>query len=458
MAAGLVNLNLSNGSVTQSFATGPVHCELVPSEEEQKSCFASGFVNEHRFGTISDSYATGPATCAAYGCQAAGFAYFTEGLIERSLATGLADCLGNGCNAAGFANTHFVDGGITNQNLASGAVSCTGGPDLFFGRGCRANGFIGRVFDGQDGPTPEVTQSYSLGRVECTGDLCAASGFAEFNEFTPAGQIATSYWDRQTSGVSTSGGGGTSLSTVKFKSKVPAGFDRKDWSTVAGLTYPWLDPRKLRPVEQRRFELGFWAPPLASAGLRDETFFYFYPVGQLDPAQYERRPKKPDQASKGAVFTIIAHTTGDINALASLQNVFIDYYWNGTTEVTTWRGPVTTRVSIFSPALGVGAVLPDDGNLTPIGFGGDDVIDRLVAGNAVLLHGTSSIDPDGHWMLATSVVKDNLGAINGVAALDPWTGGQVILNVSDWRVAFPADFETENFVFTATGYFYATIH
>jgi hypothetical protein len=452
-ASGFAGFNF--GTIIQSYATGNATCQAA--DGDTSSCFASGFEKESRFGTTLDSYATGAASCLGVGCQAAGFIVDDQGLVERSTATGSASCVGPGCIAAGFVTLGNVDGVDIKQSYASGAATCVGGPELFSGRACRANGFTGRVFDSKPSD-PEVTQSYSTGKPKCTGDTCIASGFAEFNEFTPAGQVATSYWDRQTSDVATSGGGGTRLTTSQFKSGLPAGFAATDWSIVAGLTYPWLDPRKLTPAEQEDFHLNFWAPPLASAGYRNKTFFYYHPVGQLEPFQYEKKPRQPEKASKAAVFTVLGRTTGDIKNLASLKNIFIDYYWNGNTEVTTWRGAVASRGSIFSPALGSSPVLPDDGNLTPIDFGGDDILDRLVAGSSVLIHGTSSINPNGHWMLGTSVIKDDGGTIVGVAALDPWTGRQVILNVSDWRVAFPADFETANFIFTATGYFYATIN
>ena len=164
----LIGRHFRGDTITDSYATGSVtgHRDVGG---------LIGWSTAH--GTITDSYST--ASVSGMNNVGGLVGYNSGGPIINSFATGRV--VGDG-GTGGLIG--FVNGGTITNSYATGRVSGDG----------TLGGLAGYILD-----TVVVTNSYATGRV--TGDI-SNSGLVGGN-----GTVTDSYWDTETSGRSTSGGG-----------------------------------------------------------------------------------------------------------------------------------------------------------------------------------------------------------------------------------------------------------
>ncbi|MPZ41073.1 MAG: S8 family serine peptidase, partial [Rhizobiales bacterium] len=266
---GLVGWN--SGVILNSLArTG-----TIGSETSQFTA-AGGLVGDN-FGSIANSGAFGNVVVGE-DSVAGGFAGFNVGQIALSYARGTATA-GNGSSVGGFVGFNV---GEINQAYAVGSVA--GGANSYVGGfvginlGLETRTFQGFSEGGYDFDFGSITQSYALGATT-GGNEAVAAAFAALNlgsldqvygvgrvqggagstlgglvglnnlsasvpdmgvavpEGTlPTGTATNSYWDTQTTAVSTSAGG-TGTSTAVLAGGLPAGFDAETWGSHS---YPYL--------------------------------------------------------------------------------------------------------------------------------------------------------------------------------------------------------------------------
>ncbi len=165
-------------------------------------------------GTIELSSATGQATSGT-SYDIGGLVGRNDGTISRSFAN-VTTIGGNNSAIGGLAG---ASSGTIFQSYAIGPVQA--------GPGSAAGGLVGIAGGGT------ITQSYATGLVTApdasTGGLVAWAGAT----------ITDSYWDTQTTGQGTSGGG-SPLTTQQFQASLPPGFDPQVWLIDPGQTYPFL--------------------------------------------------------------------------------------------------------------------------------------------------------------------------------------------------------------------------
>ena len=207
---GLVGLN--RGTITDSYATSSVIGD---------SSRVGGLVGWN-FGTITDSYATGFVSGNIQVGGLVGY-NFDDSTIANSYATGSVS--GNedvgglvGLNGTGLV---FLDGGTITNSYATGSVS----GDIEVG------GLVG--FNHLDSA---ITNSYATGFVLGFSNV---GGLVGNND---GGTITDSYWDINTSGITTSDGG-TSKTTVELQSPTAAtgiysSWDPDVWDFGTPTQYP----------------------------------------------------------------------------------------------------------------------------------------------------------------------------------------------------------------------------
>ena len=237
---GLVCLNSSRGTITNSYATGSVSGE---------SFFVGGLVGLNSRGTITNSYATGSVSGTFN--DVGGLVGSNSGGITNSYATGSVSgtnfYIGGlvGSNSGGITNSYATgsvsgksfyvgglvgsnSGGITNSyatGSVSGTINDVGGlVGLNNSRGTITNSYatgsvsgssnIGGLVGSNSGG---ITNSYATGSVAGSGN--DVGGLVGLN--SSRGTSTSSYWDSDTSGITTSAGG-TSKTTVELQSTTTA--------------------------------------------------------------------------------------------------------------------------------------------------------------------------------------------------------------------------------------------
>ncbi|MCA1903003.1 MAG: hypothetical protein LDL53_12445, partial [Candidatus Hydrogenedens sp.] len=194
----------NDGTITQSYSMGLV----------SGSWDTGGFVGSND-GTITQSYSTGVVSGSYYG-YVGGLVGWNDGTITQSYSTGVVSGSYYGY-VGGLVG--WNDGTIT-QSYSTGRVSGS------------YHGYVGG-FVGWNGGT--ITQSYSTGGVSGSWSI---GGLVGWNDY---GTITQSYWDKETSGRTTSAGG-TGKTTAEMKQQ--ATFVNWDfvnvWAMVEGETYPYL--------------------------------------------------------------------------------------------------------------------------------------------------------------------------------------------------------------------------
>ncbi|MEJ2411202.1 MAG: GLUG motif-containing protein, partial [Novosphingobium sp.] len=157
-------------------------------------------------GSVTRSYSTSSLT--ASGNFAGGLVGQNSGTISLSYAGGAVTSTAS--SAGGFVG---VNDGTISDSYATGAVSAT----------TYAGGFAG-------GNRAILTHVYATGLVTGSG---TNGGLTPYN----IGTVTQSYWDTQTSGVTS--GNGTGLTTAQLQGTLPTGFSGSVWGTGAYL-YPYF--------------------------------------------------------------------------------------------------------------------------------------------------------------------------------------------------------------------------
>jgi len=368
---------------------------------------AVGFVGN---GTVTDTYATGTVTCGGDACYAGGLVGTNDGIVQFSFATGPVSGGANG-GAAGGLIGYDVSSGPTEHSFATGPVSV--------GAGGVAGGLSG-YSDFND-----VDQCYAIGPV--SGGAGASLGGLIGNQPNPV-NVTSSYWDTETSGQATSVGG-TAKTTNQLRASVPTGFDAS-WAVSHGLSFPYLTDGMMD-----------FASPLATL-VRNNKVFTFLPISEFDKSLYGGPAVHFSQASLAIVYTMIARAVGITDNVDQLKNVKATrYFWDDSTQTTTFRGPVTMHATL--------GTLQSIAPATPIG---NQVTSLMRAQNLVILRGT--YDTGGrtktHWMLGTLYTKNPDNSLALIVANDPRTGLQVQIDPNTKMVVAPANFPLTNF--TVNGY------
>ncbi|SAI65314.1 Heme:hemopexin utilization protein A [Bordetella ansorpii] len=198
VAGGLVG-TLNDGTIQGSFASGDV----------SSTNYAGGLAG-HVFGTVVASGATG----AVSGETAGGLAGDVTGTVLRSYATGSVTATEVGGGLAGI----LAAGGLIGDAYAMGAVS----------GGAIAGGLVGLS-------AGNIVNTYATGYLSGAG----VKGGLVASASQGTGSILSSYWNFQTTGLNSTSGGGTAMTTAQLQGTLPPGFDPQTWSTGAGL-YPYL--------------------------------------------------------------------------------------------------------------------------------------------------------------------------------------------------------------------------
>jgi large repetitive protein len=212
---GLVGYNTVDGIIANSYANSGV---TSGSFQDALSANNAGGLVGNNFGTISQSYAASGIVGINY---VGGLVGVNEpsGIIKQSFAIG--DAYG-GTDIGGLVGTNR---GTVTQTYATGRTNPSGNAGVAIG---------GLVGDNSGG----ISQSYATGLVGAGGGfgLGGLVGAA-----TATATATASYWDTQTTGESTSGGG-TGWTTVQLKAGLPSDFDSTVWGIGPAFNdgYPYL--------------------------------------------------------------------------------------------------------------------------------------------------------------------------------------------------------------------------
>ena len=228
--ASIKNLGITNASVTGKYYTGILAGET--NLTEISNCFTTGIVSGLSYQTGGLIGGTSGSTLTNCYSQATviGHGYKTGGLLgSDENSSYLRNCYSTGPVTG---DTVFT-GGLTGNNKAlsviencfstsnvtgkyrytGGLAGCNDRSNIFksYSTGdvtgdASTAGFIGEVVYN----TSEISNCYSTGHVTATG---TAGGFIAVSAST---HITNSFWDTETSGMTTSGGGGTGLTTYEM--------------------------------------------------------------------------------------------------------------------------------------------------------------------------------------------------------------------------------------------------
>jgi hypothetical protein len=389
-AGGLLGLGSMNITVSDAWSSADVTAGLVGGG--LAAGFASGPSSYERI------YATGNVTGTATSTEIGGLLGQLSGAsnissVVRAFATGRVTGSTN-TQTGGLIGTLGV-GGYLLAAYATGPVS--GGGSATVG------GLVGLA------DTGTIEQSFSVGPV--TGGA-THGGLVGAVMNTPT--VSSSYWDKTTSGLTTSAAG-SRRTTTQLRNALPVGF-AGNWGISKALSYPFLsDPDNFTST-------------LATL-VSSNVVFAFLPIQQSDVSQYLGHPAHTDEASLAAVYTMIARAVGVSDNVATLKNVKIDkYFWRDTTQTTTFRGPVTAHAT-----LGAMKTLAANAHLDATNVAGQMNAHRLVILRGTYKKGAVTAT---HYMLGTMYTKKGAG-VRTIVANDPWTGTQVEISPISRKVVTP---------------------
>ena len=177
-------------------------------------------------GTISKSYVAGMSSVTAPAiieAHAGGLVGQNNGTITLSYAAATVRNDTGAADAGGLAGDNF---GTVNQSYATGPASSAG-----------LNAFVGGLVGYGPGT---VTQSFATGLVTATGGSSASGGL--IGSGTGTTSVTQSYWDQDTTGKTTSFGGGTAVHTAGLQAALPSGFSSSVWGVLPNPTpsYPYF--------------------------------------------------------------------------------------------------------------------------------------------------------------------------------------------------------------------------
>ncbi|QQE79540.1 InlB B-repeat-containing protein [Alicyclobacillus sp. SO9] len=203
----------NSGTVSDSYATGSV----------SGAANNGGLVGHQAGGSISDSHATG--SVSGSGSDNGGLVGMADGTISDSYAAGFVS--GSGSDNGGLVG--MADGTIS-DSYAAGFVS----------GGTYNGGLVGQL---AGGATATISDSYATGSVATGGSTSLNGGLVGYKY---SGTISESYFDKDTTGMSTGVGGASSSSGVHAESttnmQTPSTFsswNTSDWALLNGY-YPLL--------------------------------------------------------------------------------------------------------------------------------------------------------------------------------------------------------------------------
>jgi len=197
---GLVGQNYYEVTITNSYSTGNVTGTMFR---------VGGLVGSNNVGIITNSYSTGSVNGNERIGGLVGYNYY-EGIISNSYSTGSVTGEYDVGGLVGYNN-----GEVITKSYSTGSVTGTSIVGGLVGREC-GNNYKGTIIN-----------SYSIGNVSATGVGGIDGGLVGSS---CGGLILASFWDTQTSGQSTSNGGGTGKTTAQMMDYDT--FNDVDWEIV----------------------------------------------------------------------------------------------------------------------------------------------------------------------------------------------------------------------------------
>jgi hypothetical protein len=202
---GLVGFNWDNGSISDCYSTG-----TVSSTSE-----AGGLVGINE-GSISSCYSTGTVS---------GSNVSLGGLVGYNNSGSISNCY-----SRGMVSGVYCVGGLVGYNNSGSISNCYSTGTVSGSQ--YVGGLVGYIYS-----TGSISQCYSTGAVSDTSDVGGLVGY------NPSGSVINSFWDKQTSGRTTSAGG-TGKTTAEMKTRstfTSAGWDFVEiWGIGENQTYPFL--------------------------------------------------------------------------------------------------------------------------------------------------------------------------------------------------------------------------
>ncbi|QDY70936.1 MBG domain-containing protein [Qingshengfaniella alkalisoli] len=274
---GLVGYN--SGRVEHAYATGDV--SVLDEPVSDFSFFAGGLVG-YNGGGVEHAYATGNVTASVEAwVYAGGLVGLNSGEIVSARASGPVDAFGDPYAAVGgLVGENY--GSIT-RAYATGAVDAAVGGEFGF-----AN--VGGLVGYNAGP---ISQTYSTGTASVFGVRSAVGGLVGFNSEEGSsengeggGTVEASFWDVQTSGL-TSSDGGVGLTTAQFLNRSAfmsqaeaAGWSFQDhWAPSGDGFYPELyalSPVVWVDVNDATRQYGRANPAFTAAGVYGGPGYYVF--------------------------------------------------------------------------------------------------------------------------------------------------------------------------------------
>ena len=248
---GLVGSSTS-GAIKNSYATGDVDGKMGGGA----GAGTGGLVGSITSGAISFSYATGQAS--GDGGTGGLVGSTTSGTIANSYATGNVTGTGAGTgglvgsNTSGSIDITYATGNVTANGAGTGGLVGSNGAGTIqnsyargnvWGGGASAGGLVGST-------TGNINNSYATGTAASAG--AGIGGLAGAS----SGVISNSFWDIETSGLTSTVGGGKGMTTVQMKqlanfttsttanSQLSPSWDFSStspiWGIVENVTYPLI--------------------------------------------------------------------------------------------------------------------------------------------------------------------------------------------------------------------------
>jgi hypothetical protein len=363
--------------------------------------------SQDRGAKIVESYATGPVAAYGFEIVAGGLVgsvgIFGGGSIVRSFASGPVTA-GSPWNRVGALTGEHNN---IRFSYATGPVAVSIPASAVYESYAAG---LGAILHG-----PGARQTYAVGRISTNRpSFTFRGGLVADDCDCPHVTVASSYWNTETTGASTSASG-RPRTTRQLQSALPPGFDRSVWGITPNVTFPYLKAPGLT-----------FQSPLAITVL-GTRIYTFVPISQREPSEYSDPVAHERAAGLAAVYTILARAIGVAKNVAALKNVAIDtYFWNDATLTASFAGPVTNHAT-----LGSVRAIPA---ATPLGAA--NVIGPLRNDRVVILRAAAA--GKTYWLLATSFITDASGNVTRVIANDAWTGRQVRINPQTKKVVEPS--------------------
>ena len=298
----------SGGTISDAYATGTVKGYSYATN-------VGGLVGYDSHGTISDAYATGAVTGASGSSDVGGLVgHQIYGTISEAYATGAVTGASGSSDVGGLVG--YDSHGSISEAYATGAV--TASSNSFAVGGLVGNQFVGG----------SISEAYATGAVTGGSNSSAVGGLVGYQS---GGTISNAYWDINTSGQSSDGGGADGRTTALLQGGLPSGFGSSVWGTATGL-YPYLKsffPNGVQAVS------GFAYSDAGVAPLASGNGGPVYVTGLVDGA----RLATATTGANGYYYLLAPAGT-----LTGTQNL-LTYVDNGSVSANTYRDAPTGTVT-----------------------------------------------------------------------------------------------------------------